>query len=98
MPKKDKAAVIDEVWTEERVRDFLHLQPPQGRDPDFHVLLRSYQSMRTDDFQKLVKFFQGAGRNLSAPGPDGRTVLEIVATHRNSGEYADILRRAGAEK
>ncbi len=97
MLRKDKAKVIDEVWTEERVQEFLHLQPPEGQDADFHILLRSYQSMRADDFRKLVRFFSAAGRNLNALGPEGRTVLEIVATHRNSGEYADILRRA-AEK
>ena len=96
MLRKDKAKVIDEVWTEERVREFLHLLPVSGRDPDFHILLRSYQSMRAEDFQKLVGFFLEAGGNLNAAGPDGRTVLDIIETHRNSRAYADILRDAGA--
>ena len=36
------------------------------------------------------------GRNLNARDPVGRTVLSYVAEHRNSGEYADVLRANGA--
>jgi hypothetical protein len=50
MQRKDKQKIVDEVWTEERIRSFLDLQPPAGMDADFHRLQRAYQSMRAEDF------------------------------------------------
>ena len=97
--KKDKARVIDEVWTRERVREFLHLEPPEGVDADFHALLRAYQSMRVDDFRLFIEFFHDqAGRRLDATGPDGVTVPEIVQEHRRSAEFAEALRQAGSRE
>ncbi len=94
--KKDKEKVIDEVWTEDHVRNFLNFRSHDGTDDDFHVLLKSYQSMRASDFELFVGFFCEQGRNLNATGRDGRTVLEIIMTHRRGTEFADILRKAGA--
>jgi hypothetical protein len=36
------------------------------------------------------------GRNLNEPGPDGRSILAVVEEHRMSGDYARILKEAGA--
>ena len=94
--RKDKEKVLDEVWTEDHVRSFLDFRPYDGSDPDFHALLKAYQSMRASDFELFVSFFCAENRNLDATGRDGRTVLEIVSTHRHGGPYAEILRRAGA--
>jgi ankyrin repeat protein len=94
--KKDKEKVLDEVWTEDHVRSFLDVRPHDGSDENFHMLLKAYQSMRADDFELFVSFFREQDRNVNATGKDGRTVLEIVATHRHGGPYAEILRKAGA--
>lgn len=94
--KKDKAKVIDEVWTEDHVRSFLQFRAHDGSDTDFHILLKAYQSMRASDFELFVQFFLGDGRNLDATGRDGRSVLQIVNEHRHGAEYADILTGAGA--
>lgn len=94
--KKDKEKVLDEVWTEERVRSFLSVQSHDGSDEDFHMLLKAYQSMRASDFELFVQFFQGEKRNINARGNDDRSVLDIVGEHRHGGEYADILTAAGA--
>lgn len=94
--KKDKKQVIDEVWTEEHVRSFLNVRSYDGTDEDFHMLLKAYQAMRASDFELFVGFFCAEGRSLEATGRDGRSVLDIIETHRHGGEYADILRRAGA--
>lgn len=94
--KKDKKQVIDEVWTEDHVRSFLNVRSYDGTDEDFHMLLKAYQAMRTSDFELFVGFFLEQGRNLDAAGRDGRTVLDIIATHRHGTEYAAILQRAGA--
>lgn len=94
--KKDKAKVIDEVWTEVRIKGFLTLKSYDEVETDFHMLLKAYQSMRRSDFEKFVDFFVAEGRSVNATNPEGQTVLSIVRQHRRSGEYADILLRAGA--
>jgi hypothetical protein len=94
--RKDKEKVLDEVWTEDHVKSFLNVRAHDGTEEDFHMLLKSYQSMRASDFELFVGFFCNDGRDLNATGKDGRTVLEIVATHRHGVEYADILTAAGA--
>ena len=94
--RKDKEKVLDEVWTEDHVRSFLDVRPHDGSNEDFHMLLKAYQSMRASDFELFVKFFRDESRDVNATGKDGRTVLEIVSTHRHGAEYADVLRSAGA--
>jgi hypothetical protein len=95
MPK-DKKTVLDEVWTEDHVKSFLNSKSYDGTAEDFHMLLKAYQSMRVDDFELFVDFFREAGRDVNATGKDGRTVLEIISTHRRGTEYAEVLKAAGA--
>jgi len=95
--KKDKQKVLDEVWTEDRVRSFLDSKSYDGTDENFHMLLKAYQSMRASDFELFVGFFLEQGRDLNATDKSGRTVVEVVSTHRHGGPYVDILRTAGAE-
>ena len=94
--KKDKEKVLDEVWTQERVKSFLDIQTAENVDADFHVLLKAYQSMRLENFEEFVGFFVSAGRNINAHGPDGDTALNIIAQHRNSADYVEILKGHGA--
>ncbi len=94
--RKDKEKVLDEVWTEDHVKSFLNVRPHDGSDENFHMLLKAYQSMRASDFELFLSFFRGENRDVNATGVDGRTVLEIVSTHRLGVEYADMLRAAGA--
>ncbi len=95
--RKDKEKVLDEVWTEDHVRSFLKVRSHDGTDEDFHMLLKAYQSMRASDFELFVQFFRDENRNVNATGRDGRTVLDIVSTHRHGADYTDILKAAGAE-
>ena len=94
--RKDKQKVLDEVWTEDRVRSFLDYQSIEGTDADFHLLLKAYQSMRASDFELFVRFFQAQDRNVNATNPEGQSVLSIVSQHRHGIEFANILRSAGA--
>jgi len=94
--KKDKAKVLDEVWTEERIRGFLDIQPPEGVNGDFHTLLKAYQQMRADDFSIFITMFQAKGRDINASNAPGQTLLQIASTHRNSAAFVDILTAAGA--
>lgn len=95
--KKDKQKIIDEVWTEERVRSFLQLQPAPGFDADFHRLRRAYQSMRADDFRLFLAMFKEAGMDINAQNPQGKTLLEEIAAHRHAGEFVEAIREAGAQ-
>ncbi|MFV8820112.1 PA4642 family protein [Haliea sp. E17] len=94
--KKDKQKVIDDVWTEDHVRSFLDVRPHDGSDENFFMLLRAYQSMRAEDFELFIGFFSAQNRDINARGKDGRSVLEIVSEHAKGGDYAAILKAAGA--
>ncbi|MEH6551434.1 MAG: PA4642 family protein [Pseudomonadales bacterium] len=94
--KKDKEKVLDEVWTEDRIRSFLDVLPPAGVDADYHMLLKAYQSMRADDFAIFVEMFTSAGRHINNTGPDGKTVMDIIAEHRHGKAHAAILTAASA--
>lgn len=93
---RTQLAVTDEWWSDERVKAFLDMQPAPGESADYHVLLKAYRGMVPEAFVRFIEFFVAAGRNLNEPGPDGRTILQLVSEHRHGKDYADILREAGA--
>lgn len=95
--KKDKKKVIGENFDDERIRSFLAFQPPEGVNPDFHVLEKAYRGMIPENFATFVKFFVEEGRDLNAADPEGRTLLEQIRDHRYGEEYAEALRGAGAK-
>ena len=94
--RKDKAKVVDEVWTEDRVKSFLTVKAYDEVEQDFHMLLKAYQSMRVSDFTTFLELFVAEGHDVNAANPQGATVLSMVTQHRNSGAYAEVLRRCGA--
>ena len=95
--RPDKQKVIDEVWTQDRVRDFLKtITPSQGGEPfpgdhDFFVLLRAYQAMRLDDFTLFLEFFKADGGNLQAQNHQGQTLAEFIGTHRKAQPFIQAL-------
>lgn len=95
--RKDKPKVIDEVWTEERVRAFLDLIPVDGVQEDYHRLLRAYRSMRASDFELFLAFFKERDCDINSKSIDGKTILDIVSVHRNATPYAKALIAAGAK-
>ncbi|MDX1504209.1 MAG: PA4642 family protein [Spongiibacter sp.] len=94
--KKDKEKVLDEVWTEDRVREFLCVEPKAGTNADFHKLLKAYQSMRADDFELFIGMFLESGGDINATDSAGRTVLSYAREHRNSTEFVAALEKNGA--
>lgn len=96
MLRKDKEKVLDEVWTPDHVRSFLEVRPFDGTNEDFFMLLKSYQSMRASDFELFLSYFTAESRDVNAQGLDGKTVLQIVSTHRHGAEFAEALKAAGA--
>lgn len=97
MSGPDKPKVLDEEWSDDRVRSYLGLEPFDSTiNTDYHVLARAYESMRADDFRRFLAFYSEANRDLNALSPDGETILDRVSQHRRSGEYAQALREFGA--
>lgn len=97
MSGPDKPKVLDEEWSDDRVRSFLALEPfDTSINPDYHVLVRAYESMRADDFRRFLGFFTQASRDLNALSPEGETILERVSQHRRSVAYAEYLKEFGA--
>jgi hypothetical protein len=94
---RTQLAVVDEWFTDERVKSFLDMQPVAGESPDYHVLLKAYRGMVPEAFARFIGFFVEAGRDLNAPGPGGKTILKLVSEHRHGTEYAAILKNAGAQ-
>ncbi len=93
---RTQPAVRDEWWSDERVKSFLELETSQDEAPDFHILQKAYRGMVPEAFSRFVGFFMEAGRDLNETNMHGETILKIVSEHRNSAEYADILKKAGA--
>lgn len=89
--KKDKAVITDEVWTDDRIKLFLDVEPAEGINADFHRLLKAYQSMRPEHFEKFVSFFTDAGGDIHACDPEGQTVADILKQHKNSDVYLNAL-------
>ena len=94
--QRTQRAVIDEWWSDERVQSFLDMETADGEAVDYHVLLKAYRGMVPEAFERFIEFFVQDGRNLDGAGPDGKSILQIVSEHHTSGEYARILKDAGA--
>jgi len=94
--KKDKQKVLGEVFDDDRIRTFLHCEPPAGVNADFHALEKAYRGMKAENFATFVEFFTTAGRDINSTNPTGKNLLAIVGEHRHGGEYAEILRAHGA--
>ena len=95
--ERTQRAVRDEWWSDERVMSFLDMHTVGNEAADYHVLLKAYRGMVPEAFERFIAFFLDAGRNINEPGLDGKTILTVVSSHRNSGEYAKVLRDAGAK-
>ncbi len=91
MQKKDKQKVLDEVWTEDRVRSFLDLSAPADVDADYHVLYNAYKNMRIENFEQFLGFYKEAGRNFNVSDKDGKALIDLIKEHRKSAAYADAL-------
>ncbi len=95
--KRDKEKVVDEVWDDARVSSFLHRTPPDlPGDPDFHVLLFAYRSMRAGDFARFLDFYVDAGRDVTARNGDGESMAHYLSRHAMAGPYINLLEAAAA--
>jgi len=94
--KKDKQKVIGEIFDEARIKSFLAYQPPEGVNPDYHLLEKAYQGMLAESFATFVTFFLAEDRDINARNPEGRTMLDEMKTHRLAEDYIEIMVKNGA--
>jgi len=85
--------VIDEVWSDERVKGFLSLEPYGDESADYHVLLKAYRGMRPADFERFLDFFIEAGRNPDACDPAGQTLWQTIGAHRHGAAFIAVRQR-----
>lgn len=95
--RPDKQQVIDEVWDDARIEDFLSKAPlAPGEDPDFSALIYAYRSMRPDDFERFLTRFVAAGRDPAARGRQGQTLRQVITPHRQAAPFLALLSAHGA--
>lgn len=90
-----KPKIVDEVWDDARIKQFLHYDPCSGDpDPAFCLISRAYKYMRPDDFERFVRFFTDAGHDLNARDDTGRTLMDVISTHRHAAPFLAVLNQA----
>jgi ankyrin repeat protein len=95
--KKDKQKVLGEHFDDERIKTFLNVAAYGNVSGDFCALERAYRGMIAENFATFVRFFVAAGMDINATNGDGKTVLQIVKTHRLGEDYAQALIAGGAQ-
>lgn len=88
----------DEVWSDERVKSFLNISPPDGIPADYHVLLKAYRGMLPEQFERFVPFFVEAGRDINITLENGSTFLDLLSQHRRAAPYRAALEAHGARR
>ncbi len=94
--ERTQIATRDEEWSDERLKTFLALEPPEHLPADYNILLKAYRGMTADLFSRFLPFFVDDGRDINASLEDGSTFLDLVNQHRRSVDYAAALKENGA--
>lgn len=94
--ERTQKATRDEDWSDERLKTFFELLPPEGLPADYNILLKAYRGMTAELFARFVPLFAEAGFDLNSALEDGTTMLDQIASHRKSTAYAQALKEAGA--
>lgn len=95
--RKDKQKVLEEVLSEEQIRGFLLTAPPSGLSADYNCIEKAYRGMVARDFARFIEFFVASGRDINAQNEYHQTMLDVIVRHAEAGDYAEILRNAGAK-
>jgi len=93
--RPDKAKVVDEVWDDARIGEFLHKPAMNGEPLAFSQLLNAYRGMRPADFERFLEAFTTAGGDVHATDSQGRSLLEHIESHEKSSEFRRLLQQYG---
>ena len=65
--RPDKAKVVDEVWDDARIDEYLTKQAMGGESVAFSLLLNAYRSMRPADFERFyTQIYRSRFRDIRA--------------------------------
>lgn len=95
--ERTQKATRDEDWSDERLKTFFELLPPEGMPVDYSILLKAYRGMTAELFARFVPLFVSAGYDINSALNDGTTMLDLVSNHRKSTEYGQALIAGGAK-
>src|SRR5690606_31954318 len=86
---------LNEEWSDERVKSWLDVRPYDDAPLDYYVLQKAYEAMLPEHFERFIRFFVEAGRDINMRNRNGETFLDRVSRHAQSSAFVDILRHAG---
>lgn len=94
--ERTQPATRNEEWSDDRIRAFLSLQPPENVPADYHILQKAYRGMLPEQFERFVPFFVEAGRDVNVRLADNSTFMDHLAQHQRAEPYRKILQAHGA--
>ncbi len=94
--ERTQIATRNEEWSDDRLKTFLAVEPPEHLPADYNILLRAYRGMTAELFARFLPFFVADGRDINVALDDGSTFLDLVNQHRKSADYALALKDNGA--
>ena len=96
MIKKDKEKVFGGEWSQEQLENFLVEQDYPGETADFTSIIRAYRHMVPESFADFLVLLKEKGGDVNAKNEAVETALSIISGHTNGGEFAALLKEAGA--
>jgi hypothetical protein len=96
--ERTQPATLNEEWSDDRLKLFLSVKPPEDMPTDYAILLKAYRGMTAELFTRFVPFFVEAGHNINVKLDDGSTILDVVSQHRPGAAYAAALESHGAKR
>ena len=96
--ERTQREIINEEWSDERLKLVLTIEPPEGVPADYAILLKAYRGMTAELFERFIPFFVEAGHDINVKLDDGSTFLDLVSRHRKGAPYAATLEAHGATR
>mgnify|MGYP001309835009 FL=1 len=94
--ERTQIATRNEEWSDERLKLFLEIEPPAGMPADYNILLKAYRGMTKELFERFLKLYIEAGKDVNCKHADGSTIIDLVSKHRRSEDYRIMLKAVGA--
>ena len=91
--RPDKAKVINEIWDDARIAEFLHKAPLGQETAEHSKLLYAYRSMRPEDFERFVTAYVAQGGDVHAPNTAGQSLAEVISAHKKAAPFLEILNK-----